>query len=98
MRAAPATGRKYQVARRARGRLFELGPPFGPPSDAAFQRRVSLEVLGLLLDRRGGPYGSRIFRRRIGASSRRGRASAPLSAAGPALGDRLVAEIDALNR
>src|SRR5436305_15337108 len=33
---------------------FELGPPFGPPSDAAFQRRVSLEALGLL-ERRHGP-------------------------------------------
>src|SRR5205823_3350745 len=33
---------------------FELGRPFGPPSDAAFQRRVILAALGLL-EREGGP-------------------------------------------
>ena len=29
---------------------FELGRPFGPPSDAAFQKRVLLTALGMLVD------------------------------------------------
>jgi hypothetical protein len=33
---------------------FELGRPFGPPSDAAFQKRVLLAALGMLVDG-GGP-------------------------------------------
>jgi hypothetical protein len=33
---------------------FELGRPFGPPSDAAFQKRVLLAALGTLVDG-GGP-------------------------------------------
>jgi hypothetical protein len=33
---------------------FELGRPFGPPSDAAFQKRVVLAALRLL-EREGGP-------------------------------------------
>ena len=33
---------------------FELGRPFGPPSDPAFQRRVVLAALGMLLED-GGP-------------------------------------------
>jgi len=33
---------------------FELGRPFGPPSDAAFQRRVVSSALGMLVDG-GGP-------------------------------------------
>ena len=33
---------------------FELGRPLGPPSDAAFQRRVILAALGMLLEN-GGP-------------------------------------------
>ena len=33
---------------------FELGRPFGPPSDAAFQKRVLLTALGMLVEG-GGP-------------------------------------------
>ena len=33
---------------------FELGRPFGPPSDAAFQKRVLVAALGMLVDG-GGP-------------------------------------------
>ena len=33
---------------------FELGRPFGPPSDAAFQKRVILAALGMLVEG-GGP-------------------------------------------
>ena len=33
---------------------FELGRPFGPPSDAAFQKRVLLSALGMLVEG-GGP-------------------------------------------
>ena len=33
---------------------FELGRPFGPPSDAAFQKRVILIALGMLIEG-GGP-------------------------------------------
>jgi hypothetical protein len=33
---------------------FELGRPFGPPSDAAFQKRVLSSALGMLVDG-GGP-------------------------------------------
>jgi hypothetical protein len=33
---------------------FELGRPFGPPSDAAFQKRVLLTALGMLVEA-GGP-------------------------------------------
>jgi hypothetical protein len=33
---------------------FELGRPFGPPSDAAFQKRVLLAALSMLIDG-GGP-------------------------------------------
>ena len=33
---------------------FELGRPFGPPNDAAFQKRVLLAALGMLVDG-GGP-------------------------------------------
>jgi len=33
---------------------FELGRPFGPPNDPAFQRRVLLAALGMLVDA-GGP-------------------------------------------
>ena len=33
---------------------FELGRPFGPPGDAAFQKRVLLAALGMLVDG-GGP-------------------------------------------
>ena len=29
---------------------FELGRPFGPPSDAAFQKRVLLTALGMLVE------------------------------------------------
>lgn len=32
---------------------FELGRPFGPPGDAAFQRRVVLRALSLLEEERG---------------------------------------------
>jgi hypothetical protein len=34
---------------------FELGRPFGPPNDAAFQKRVILAALGLLEAEAGGP-------------------------------------------
>jgi len=33
---------------------FELGRPFGPPNDAAFQKRVILAALGMLVED-GGP-------------------------------------------
>jgi hypothetical protein len=35
---------------------FELGRPFGPPNDPAFQKRVVLAALGMLVDD-GGPVG-----------------------------------------
>ena len=33
---------------------FELGRPFGPPNDPAFQKRVLLAALGMLVED-GGP-------------------------------------------
>ena len=75
---------------------FELGRLFGPPSDAAFQRRVILAALGLL-ERRDGPVRIEDFpeedRR---AQPDAGGLCPRFPRPGPALGDRLVAEIDAL--
>ena len=75
---------------------FELGRPFGPPSDAAFQRRVMLAALRLL-ERADVPVLIEDFpeddpRARPDPGWR----PPPVSMTGPTLADRLADEIDAL--
>jgi hypothetical protein len=76
---------------------FELGRPFGPPSDAAFQRRVMLAALRLL-ERANGP----VLIEDFPEDDPRARPDPgwwlppPVPMAGPPLAGRLADEIDAL--
>jgi hypothetical protein len=79
---------------------FELGRPFGPPSDAAFQRQVIRTALGMLVEG-GGPTRIRDFplddpREQPDPAWQPPIAAAPGGLWGPALADAFEAEFGRL--